>query len=120
MYVVRTFGFFMMSLRISLLIHNSLFRGIIRASMQFFRLATSGRILNRFSSDILSIDITLPQALMDSWEFLVNGLAVIVVVSTANYWLLIPALLMITLLYLARRLYIGASRSLKRIEIICE
>ncbi|XP_032583807.1 probable multidrug resistance-associated protein lethal(2)03659 [Drosophila mojavensis] len=118
LYMVRTFGFFMMSLRISLRLHNSLFNGIIRASMQFFTLATSGRILNRFSSDILSIDITLPQAMMDSWEFFVNGLAVIVVASSANYWLLIPALIMISLLYLARRLYIGASRSLKRIEII--
>ncbi|KAM8705280.1 hypothetical protein ACLKA7_009702 [Drosophila subpalustris] len=118
LYVLRTFGFFMMCLRISLRIHNFLFQGIIRASMQFFTLATSGRILNRFSSDILSIDITLPQSMMDSFEFFVNGLAVLIVVSTANYWLLIPAILMIALLYFSRSLYIGASRSLKRIDII--
>ncbi|XP_060646274.1 probable multidrug resistance-associated protein lethal(2)03659 [Drosophila nasuta] len=118
LYVLRTFGFFMMCLRISLHIHNFLFQGVIRSSMQFFTLATSGRILNRFSSDILSIDITLPQSMMDSFEFFVNGLAVLIVVSTANYWLLIPAILMIGLLYFARSLYIGASRSLKRIDII--
>lgn len=120
LYVLRTFGFFAMCLRISLRIHNFLFQGIIHASMQFFTSATSGRILNRFSSDILSIDITLPQAMMDSFEFVVNGLAVLIVVSIANYWLLIPAVLLIIVLYLSRSLYIGASRSLKRIETICE
>ena len=38
------------------------------------------------------------------------------IVAIANYWLLIPALVMIALLYMCRTLYIGASRSLKRIE----
>ncbi|KAH8258053.1 hypothetical protein KR038_005111 [Drosophila bunnanda] len=117
-YVLRTFGFFAMTLRISLRIHNYLFRGIISACMQFFTLATSGRILNRFSSDILAIDINLPASLMDSIEFVVNGLAVLAVVSTANTWLLIPAIVVVALLYGCRCLYIGASRSLKRIETI--
>ncbi|XP_017083193.2 probable multidrug resistance-associated protein lethal(2)03659 [Drosophila eugracilis] len=117
-YVLRTFGFFMMTLRISLRIHDQLFQGVIRAFMHFFTLATSGRILNRFSSDILAIDINLPQALMDSIEFAVNALAVLAVVSTANIWLLIPAIVVVALLYGCRCLYIGASRSLKRIETI--
>ncbi|KAH8381999.1 hypothetical protein KR009_001320 [Drosophila setifemur] len=117
-YVLRTFGFFAMTLRISLRIHNQLFRGIISACMYFFTLATSGRILNRFSSDILAIDINLPQSLMDSIEFAVNGLAVLAVVSTANIWLLLPAIVVVALLYGCRCLYIGASRSLKRIETI--
>lgn len=117
-YVLRTFGFFAMTLRISLRIHNDLFRGIISACMNFFTVATSGRILNRFSSDILAIDVNLPQSLMDSIEFVVNALAVLAVVSTANIWLLIPAIVVVALLYGCRCLYIGASRSLKRIETI--
>ncbi|ALC47145.1 CG10505, partial [Drosophila busckii] len=118
LYILRTFGFFMLCLRISLRIHNLLFDGIIRACMQFFMLAPSGRILNRFSSDILAIDVALPQCMMESLEFLVNGLAVLIVVCIANRWLLILAVVMIVLLYLSRSLYIGASRSLKRIETI--
>ncbi|XP_032579405.1 probable multidrug resistance-associated protein lethal(2)03659 isoform X1 [Drosophila sechellia] len=117
-YVLRTFGFFMMTLRISLRIHDQLFQGVIRAFMHFFTLATSGRILNRFSSDVLAIDVNLPQALMDSIEFAVNALAVLAVVSTANIWLLLPATVVVALLYGCRCLYIGASRSLKRIETI--
>lgn len=76
--------------------------------------------MNRFSSDVLAIDVNLPQAMMDSIEFAVNALAVLAVVSTANIWLLIPATVVVALLYGCRCLYIGASRSLKRIETICE
>jgi len=46
----------------------------------------------------------------------VDVVAVLVIVAIANYWLLIPAAIMVLLLYLIRALYIGASRSLKRIE----
>lgn len=65
---MRTFGFFMICLKISLRLHDSLFNGIIRAYMYFFNTNPSGRILNRFSSDITNIDIALPQAMLDSLE----------------------------------------------------
>lgn len=136
---MRTFGFFMISLKISLRLHDSLFNGIIRAFMYFFHTNPSGRILNRFSSDITNVDVALPQAMLDSLEvnivfhsqffvmfylyllqFLVNSFAVLVIVAIANYWLLVPALIMILLLFFCRGLYIGSSRSLKRMEVMCE
>ncbi|XP_036338640.1 probable multidrug resistance-associated protein lethal(2)03659 [Rhagoletis pomonella] len=116
LYVVRTFGFFYICLAISLRLHDYLFNGIIRARMRFFNTNASGRILNRFSSDIANIDISLPQAMLDSYSFYMNIIAVLTIVAFANYWLLIPAFVMIALLYLCRGLYINASRSLKRIE----
>ncbi|XP_075154250.1 putative multidrug resistance-associated protein lethal(2)03659 [Haematobia irritans] len=118
LYILRTFGFFMICLKISLRLHDSLFNGIIRSFMYFFNTNPSGRILNRFSSDITNIDVALPQAMLDSIQFFVNAFAVLVVVALANYWLLIPAFIMIVLLYFCRNLYIGASRSLKRIEVM--
>uniref|UniRef100_W8B7T4 Putative multidrug resistance-associated protein lethal(2)03659 n=1 Tax=Ceratitis capitata TaxID=7213 RepID=W8B7T4_CERCA len=116
LYIVRTFGFFYICLAISLRLHDYLFKGIIRARMRFFNTNASGRILNRFSSDIANIDIALPQAMLDSYSFYMNTIAVLSIVAFANYWLLIPALVMISLLYLCRELYINTSRSLKRIE----
>ncbi|KAH8290983.1 hypothetical protein KR054_007655 [Drosophila jambulina] len=116
LFLLRTFGFFFMCLRISLKLHDQLYHGIIRAWMYFFNANPSGRVLNRFSSDIQNVDVTLPQAMMDSLQFLVDVVAVLVIVTIANYWLLIPAAIMVLLLYLCRALYIGASRSLKRIE----
>ncbi|ALC42695.1 CG10505 [Drosophila busckii] len=116
LYLLRTFGFFMLCLRISLRLHNLLFAGIIRARMRFFNENPSGRVLNRFASDIENVDVALPQALMDSLQFLVDVIAVLIIVAIANYWLLIPAAIMALLMFLCRSYYIGASRSLKRIE----
>ncbi|XP_062137138.1 probable multidrug resistance-associated protein lethal(2)03659 [Drosophila sulfurigaster albostrigata] len=116
LYLLRTFGFFLLCLRISLRLHNLLFAGIIRARMFFFNTNASGRVLNRFSSDIENVDVALPQAMMDSLQFFVDVIAVLVIVAIANYWLLIPAAIMALLMYLCRAFYIGASRSLKRIE----
>ncbi|KAH8370754.1 hypothetical protein KR093_004890, partial [Drosophila rubida] len=116
LYLLRTFGFFLLCLRISLRLHNLLFAGIIRARMFFFNTNPSGRVLNRFSSDIENVDVALPQAMMDSLQFFVDVIAVLVIVAIANYWLLIPAAVMALLMYLCRAFYIGASRSLKRIE----
>lgn len=61
----RSFTFFQMCLRASRRLHDRLFRGITRAWMAFFNANPSGRILNRFSTDIGSIDTVLPIALMD-------------------------------------------------------
>lgn len=61
----RSFAFFQMCLRASRRLHDRLFKGITRAWMAFFNANPSGRILNRFSTDIGSIDTVLPVALMD-------------------------------------------------------
>lgn len=65
LYVHRTFAFFNVCLRASMKLHDKLFRGITRATMFFYNNNPSGRILNRFSKDINSIDSQLPPALMD-------------------------------------------------------
>lgn len=64
-YVYRSFSFVNLCLRISVNMHDSLFRGITRARMIFFNKNTTGRILNRFARDIGSIDSLLPGILLD-------------------------------------------------------
>lgn len=64
-YILRTFGFFRMCLRISLKLHDRLFRGITRTSMYFFNINSSGRILNRFAKDIRTVDTDVPHTLLD-------------------------------------------------------
>lgn len=62
----RAFAFFCICLRASRQIHNKLFYGVIRARMYFFSTNSSGRIINRFSKDIIDIDTALPIAMYDS------------------------------------------------------
>lgn len=64
--IFRSFGFFIMCIRISANLHNMLYEGVIRAKMYFFNLNSSGRILNRFSRDIGTIDSFLPVVLVDT------------------------------------------------------
>lgn len=46
-------------------LHDMLFRGVTRATMWFFNQNSTGRILNRFSKDIGTIDSNLPVVIVD-------------------------------------------------------
>lgn len=63
--VGRSFSSFRMCLRISINLHDMIFRGITRAKMAFFNNNPSGRILNRFARDINNIDSLLPSIMID-------------------------------------------------------
>lgn len=59
------FSFFYMCMRASQNLHDKLFRGVTGTYMSFFNNNPSGRVLNRFSKDIGSIDTSLPNCLFD-------------------------------------------------------
>lgn len=61
----RSFGFFRMFLRISINLHDMMFRSVSRAKMTFFNTNPSGRVLNRFARDINNVDTLLPQVIFD-------------------------------------------------------
>lgn len=64
-FLARSFSFFRMCLRISINLHDMIFRGISRAKMIFFNNNPSGRILNRFARDINNVDSLLPNIMVD-------------------------------------------------------
>lgn len=66
--VSRSFSFLGLCLRISVNLHDMIFRGITRAKMVFFNNNPSGRILNRFSKDINNVDILLPPTMVDVFD----------------------------------------------------
>ncbi|ALC47144.1 CG11897 [Drosophila busckii] len=117
-YLMRTFGYFRMCLRISLRLHDRLFRGITRATMFFFNTNSSGRILNRFAKDIRTIDCDLPHTLLDCVAFAIDVTGVLIIVAIANYWLLVPAAVIVGVLAVIRYTYVTISRSIKRLEAI--
>lgn len=71
-YLARSFSFFHMCIKISINLHDMIFRGVSRAKMIFFNQNPSGRILNRFARDINSVDSMLPKIMLDildvSWK----------------------------------------------------
>ena len=59
------FSFFYSLIRASRNLHDMMFRGLTKTYTQFFNQNPSGRILNRFSKDIGSIDTQLPNTLFE-------------------------------------------------------
>lgn len=64
-FTCRSFSIHLMLLRISVNLHDMLFRGVTRAKMLFFNNNPSGRILNRFARDIYSVDSMLPESMFE-------------------------------------------------------
>ncbi|XP_076757725.1 putative multidrug resistance-associated protein lethal(2)03659 isoform X1 [Xylocopa sonorina] len=114
--LLRSVTFFTSCMKASVRLHDRMFRSISRATMRFFNTNTSGRVLNRFSKDMGAIDELLPMALIDVLQIGLSLVGIIVVVAIANYWLLIPTVLIGILFYYVRVFYVATSRSVKRLE----
>ncbi|XP_043286728.1 probable multidrug resistance-associated protein lethal(2)03659 [Venturia canescens] len=114
--LIRSFSFFGICMKASIRLHDRMFRSISRATMRFFNTNTSGRVLNRFSKDMGAIDELLPIAMIDCVQIGLTLLGIIVVVSIANPWLMIPTVLIGLIFYFLRVVYMATSRSVKRLE----
>nr|XP_023015460.1 probable multidrug resistance-associated protein lethal(2)03659 [Leptinotarsa decemlineata] len=99
-------------------LHDYIFSRIIKATMRFYNNNPSGRILNRFSKDLGTVDEYIPSVILDVMEIFLLLLGVIVLSSIVNAWLLLPSLFLIILFYFIRVVYIETSRAVKRIEAI--
>ncbi|XP_018360600.1 PREDICTED: probable multidrug resistance-associated protein lethal(2)03659, partial [Trachymyrmex cornetzi] len=73
-----------------------------------------------YDSDILeAVDEMLP-AFIDCLQIGIALLGIIIVVATANVWLLIPTVLIGIVFYYMRIFYLATSRSVKRLEGVSE
>nr|CAD7203693.1 unnamed protein product [Timema douglasi] len=112
----RAIIFYAMCMKSSQGLHNSMFNGITKTRMRFFDVNPSGRVLNRFSKDIGSVDEILPKALLDATQILVTALGVLVVSVIVNYLFVIPVCAIGFICYLIREIYLKISKDLKRLE----
>ena len=65
---IKTFYFFSFCMKASTTLHDNMFSKIVAAPMRFFSTNSSGRIMNRFSKDIGSIDESLPYVVIDTMQ----------------------------------------------------
>ncbi|KAF9974142.1 hypothetical protein BGZ73_002503 [Actinomortierella ambigua] len=82
-------------IRASAKIHNDLLSRVLRLPMSFFDTTPLGRILNRFSSDIVVIDGRIPLKIVDTlyFFFVVSSTLLIVTVTTPLFMLILPFLI---------------------------
>lgn len=112
----RSFLFFTVAMRASRNLHDAMYDGVTKATMLFFNLNPSGRILNRFSKDMGQIDEILPMTIVDVIQIFLSLAGIIVVVAIVNAYTLIPTVLIAIMFYYLRSFYLKSSRNLKRVD----
>ncbi|KAK2817485.1 hypothetical protein Q5P01_025676 [Channa striata] len=96
-------------------IHNRLLDRVLKATVTFFDTTPLGRILNRFSSDLYSVDDSLPFILNILLANVFGLLGMLVVISYGLPWVLAALLPLALLYYRTQHFYRHTSRELKRL-----
>lgn len=86
--------------------------------MRFFDTNPSGRILNRFSKDMGSVDELLPKAILDASQMLLAIAGSIIVTLFVSPTMIIPLACLAVIFIYTRKIYLKTSKNIKRIESI--
>ncbi|KAF7843202.1 ABC transporter C family member 13 isoform X1 [Senna tora] len=116
--LVRAFSFAFGGLQAAIKVHNRMLGQLINAPVQFFDQTPGGRILNRFSSDLYTIDDSLPFIMNILLANFVGLLGIAVVLSYVQVFFL---LLLLPFWYIYSRLqffYRSTSRELRRLDSV--
>ncbi|CAF1179879.1 unnamed protein product, partial [Adineta ricciae] len=97
-------------------LHNKMFRRLIRSPIYFFDMNPVGRILNRFTKDVAVLDDNLPLTMFDFLQCLFQALGFVVLIGILNPWAFIPALFAGVGMLFIRYHFARCLRDLKRIE----
>ncbi|GFY69160.1 multidrug resistance-associated protein 1 [Trichonephila inaurata madagascariensis] len=103
-------------LRAAKILHDGMLEHIMRAPMSFFDTTPLGRILNRFSKDIDTADVTIRFNVRMLFIQGFRALGAIIIISMETPFFLLTCLPLIVLYYFLQKFYIPTSRQLKRLE----
>ncbi|RKP02430.1 hypothetical protein CXG81DRAFT_10769 [Caulochytrium protostelioides] len=99
-------------------LHRELLQRVLGAPMRFFEITPIGRILNRFSKDIETIDNTVMDAIDHFAAMVLKTITVIVVITWVNPPFILAAAPVMVFAYLIAQMYLNTSRELKRLESV--
>ena len=119
-FAISLSGYFMYNstLRASEKLHGRMTTSIIQAPVLFFDTNPSGRIMNRFSKDIGSMDDVLPYYILHAVHLSFFIVIAFLLPAGTNVWLVLAACpVVVTVLYIGRY-YLKSSRELKRLEAV--
>ncbi|XP_030491896.2 ABC transporter C family member 13 isoform X1 [Cannabis sativa] len=116
--LVRAFSFAFGGLRSAVKVHNTLLKKLINAPVHFFDQTPSGRILNRLSSDLYTIDDSLPFILN---ILLANFVGLLGIAAVLSYVQVFFLLLLLPFWFIYSKLqffYRSTSRELRRLDSV--
>ncbi|XP_067833265.1 ATP-binding cassette sub-family C member 10 [Heptranchias perlo] len=114
----RAFLFAFGAICAAVTLHNKLLHRVLKATMMFFDTTPTGRIVNRFSSDLYSVDDTLPFILNIFLAAMYGLLGTLLMISYSLPWIMLVLVPLAILYYYMQRYYRFTSRELKRLTAI--
>ncbi|TBU41809.1 P-loop containing nucleoside triphosphate hydrolase protein [Dichomitus squalens] len=103
-------------LRASRLMFEQLLNNVVRATMRWYDTTPQGRLLNRFSKDIETIDTSLGQTLRSISESLASLVVSLVIITVIFPLFVVPATILTYFYILIASLYQPAGRDIRRME----
>lgn len=103
-------------LRGSQLLHKRMLDRVIRAPMSWFNTTPSGRIMNRFSKDIDTVDVTIRFNVRLLMVIALRSVTSLILISVGSVYSIILIVPIVILYFLFQIFYVSTSRQLKRIE----
>ncbi|NXS45357.1 MRP7 protein, partial [Balaeniceps rex] len=116
--ILRAFLFAYGTIRAATVIHNRLLQRALKATVTFFDTTPTGRILNRFSSDLYCVDDSLPFILNIFLANMYGLLGMLVIITYGLPWIGLVLLPLAALYFSIQRYYRRTSRELKRLYSI--
>ncbi|KAI5710558.1 hypothetical protein M8J75_009674 [Diaphorina citri] len=112
----RAFTFAIGGIHAATKLHDQLLTSIMKARVLVFDLSPIGRILNRFSSDVDTIDDSLPFILNILLASLFSVLGAMIIIVYSLPWLILVLLPLIPLYHRLQNHYRNTSREVKRLS----
>ncbi|KAI0040096.1 ABC transporter [Auriscalpium vulgare] len=99
-------------------LHKDAIQRIMHAPMSFFETTPVGRIMNRFSKDIDTMDNVIADAVRLLLNTLSGVLGAVIIIAILQPWFLIAVAVVTVLYVLAAAFYRASARELKRLDAI--
>ena len=102
--------------RSSKIIHNSAFNALINTSLAFFQNNPSGRILNRLSKDLQSIDEYMPRILFESIQIIFLVTTAFIITCIVNPYFVVPSVVIILISFWMAKIFLNIILSILQLE----
>ncbi|XP_076452886.1 ATP-binding cassette sub-family C member 9-like [Babylonia areolata] len=99
-------------------LYVNMLRNVMHLPMRFFDTNPSGRILNRFSADITSIDQKLASYLENLLRCILYCLSAVILNTVVTPWYVLAALPLAVIYYLLQRFFRSSCRELQRLDSV--
>lgn len=106
------------SIRASTNLHNRMAYSIMRSPMQFFETTPVGRIINRFSSDIDSIDSSIQNIFAVFSNCVLDYFVTVILIGYNMPWFFVFNAILLVLYYQYQKFFMVQSRELKRLTSV--